>query len=591
MDSTFSLTMQHSYHRQTFMRESTTHFDKENIDPHPERSSKPQFSLTLAVHPSRAVNFYSLASELPRAPVEVKRGCGTKANLEPLGTRTARWYGEDCSSLRVVDVLPSAPPTAKKLCGTQANLEPLDTRTIRRYDKDYSSLKLVEVPPFAAFDFGSGQALPPRKIMRSADASVKAEPETVTIYNETGRQARWNSNARALASFSKPFTTLASATDQPQHSFRSFSASHDAELLSYLQSRRVSPGFLVEIDLFLANHSELLEHVPDFVVQINQSSPLKAYKMFIKGYTRPARYLHGVLREDEEFSVLYAIPKLVDAYDIELIEFFEGYEYRLDVLQQIDEEVEKLCQEAHHKRLNREKRFLVAYALFGNAIDVYKYYEYNYQDTWLPHRYLPEHVVLSDVPKPQNYTDPVPRVLSQPGEHCAENVRSWPHTRRHMARACDAGVDVIEVLLDDFTTELMRRGFRRNEIEQLKRDAAAAVAHQRAICGSADIVDLVMNGAAHVHPVPRAAPVAKARAKAKASHRNAAATRVRKQHIRTMLQRLTQNGGVNGGAMDRAEAYKLVSLWLEELQAMGRGKSNSVVRQARALQQRFLRKR
>jgi len=64
--------------------------------------------------------------------------------------------------------------------------------------------------------------------------------------------------------------------------------------------------------------------------------------------------------------------------------------------------------------------------------------------------------------------------------------------RLQMARACDAGVDVVDVLMEEFIAGLARRGFRRVEIDKLKRRAEMEVNHQRKISGTADIVDLVM---------------------------------------------------------------------------------------------------
>ena len=77
-----------------------------------------------------------------------------------------------------------------------------------------------------------------------------------------------------------------------------------------------------------------------------------------------------------------------------------------------------------------------------------------------------------------------------------------------MARACDAGVDVIEVLLEDFTAALCRQGLRRTEIEQMRRDAVRNIDHQRTTQGGRDIVDMVMDRASRAHPEDfgRAAP-------------------------------------------------------------------------------------
>jgi len=46
--------------------------------------------------------------------------------------------------------------------------------------------------------------------------------------------------------------------------------------------------------MFLAAHPEIAHHVPRFAQQINHLPPLDAYKFFMKGYTKPARYIEGV---------------------------------------------------------------------------------------------------------------------------------------------------------------------------------------------------------------------------------------------------------------------------------------------------------
>lgn len=74
-------------------------------------------------------------------------------------------------------------------------------------------------------------------------------------------------------------------------------------------------------------------------------------------------------------------------------------------------------------------------------------------------------------------------------------MRSHPGTRARMARAADQGVDVIEVLLDDFTSALVRQGLKRLEIERMRKEAVRNIDHQRDTQGGRDIVDMVMNHA------------------------------------------------------------------------------------------------
>lgn len=68
----------------------------------------------------------------------------------------------------------------------------------------------------------------------------------------------------------------------------------DRELHEYLENRRVSPFFVHEIDQFLLTYPELAELQPEWCHRIATLSPLDAYRFFVKGYTKPARYLSGV---------------------------------------------------------------------------------------------------------------------------------------------------------------------------------------------------------------------------------------------------------------------------------------------------------
>jgi len=69
-----------------------------------------------------------------------------------------------------------------------------------------------------------------------------------------------------------------------------------------------------------------------------------------------------------------------------------------------------------------------------------------------------------------------------------------------MAHANDAGVDVIDVLLDDFTAVLCRQGLKRKEIEMMRSEAVRNVDHQRRTGGGKDIVDMVMGRAHRTEP-------------------------------------------------------------------------------------------
>lgn len=72
-------------------------------------------------------------------------------------------------------------------------------------------------------------------------------------------------------------------------------------------------------------------------------------------------------------------------YDTELVDFFGGYEYRVDILQKIDAEVARLEQALlYGDRVTFAQRKLLGYTLWGNVADAFKFYEYNYQEVRKP---------------------------------------------------------------------------------------------------------------------------------------------------------------------------------------------------------------
>jgi hypothetical protein len=77
-------------------------------------------------------------------------------------------------------------------------------------------------------------------------------------------------------------------------------------------------------------------------------------------------------------------------------------------------------------------RKLVSYAVWGNAVDAYKFWEYSYQEEYLAHRYLPLHSVLTHLSEPADENEPLPSVFGCSGRH--------RYVRRRMARANDQGV-------------------------------------------------------------------------------------------------------------------------------------------------------
>lgn len=278
--------------------------------------------------------------------------------------------------------------------------------------------------------------------------------------------------------------------DRPARLFQRLSNSDDPELLGYLARRHVTIGFLHEIDLLLRNNPELYHYSREWADDFNSRRPLDAYKFFLKGYTKPARYVPGYLPDVQLFTLpqCYIPVRLDVTYDEELADFFDGVPYRHDILQEIDRIVDGFCYQIQCGMfVKASDRRLVVYALWGNPIDAYKYYEYNYQTTWLKHRHLPEHIELDKVPKSDNYTLPVASVIGPDEGH-----RSHQATRMRMARAHDQGIDVLEVLIQDFVCRLAQKGHRRNHIEKMKRKAQDALNEERKAPQGLDIVDMIM---------------------------------------------------------------------------------------------------
>lgn len=226
----------------------------------------------------------------------------------------------------------------------------------------------------------------------------------------------------------------------------------------------------------------------------NRKRPLAAYLFFVKGYTRPARYVNNYLPDDDRGLLAAAGGSdfTTMKHDDELQDFFDGYEYRWDILAKIDEEAQKLCNILMQGgRLSHAQRTLVVLAMFGNVVDAYKYYEYNYQTDWLPHRYLPEHVMLLELPKSQ-LAGPVPHHINRSGRECGR-ISSHHLTRARMARAHDAGVDVLDVLRRDLEAECVRSGLKRWAIYEVSAEAQHRIDDERQHPTGQDVVDLVMD--------------------------------------------------------------------------------------------------
>lgn len=78
------------------------------------------------------------------------------------------------------------------------------------------------------------------------------------------------------------------------------------------------------------------------------------------------------------------IPLLVKSYDPELIDFFDGWDYRYDILEMIDRNVDDLARKHEHGiNLTQGEYKMMCFGIYANPVDAYKYYEYNYQDSFL----------------------------------------------------------------------------------------------------------------------------------------------------------------------------------------------------------------
>lgn len=165
---------------------------------------------------------------------------------------------------------------------------------------------------------------------------------------------------------------------QPKHEkrlhFREFATLRDRDLLAYLDSRNISVNFLVEIDQLLRAHPEITSCSQGLQMLriMNASSPLGAYQHFIRGYTRPARYIDGIVSTDFKLPPGFRPPSVTAKHDPELEEFFSGFEYRWDILNNIDQTVDDACAALSAGRfVSHNLRRLICYVAWGNPIDAY----------------------------------------------------------------------------------------------------------------------------------------------------------------------------------------------------------------------------
>ena len=146
------------------------------------------------------------------------------------------------------------------------------------------------------------------------------------------------------------------------------------------------------------------------------------------------RYNDGIVKPDNVMIPAdYPYQPLITKTDPELVEFFEGFQYRWDIIARIDNAVrEGLSKLSLGRPISSGYRRLICYAVWGNPSDAYKWYEYQLQEEYLPHRYLPEHVVLRHLPKLAGDAVPLPSSLDRPRRH--------KDVRFRMARANDEGL-------------------------------------------------------------------------------------------------------------------------------------------------------
>jgi hypothetical protein len=112
---------------------------------------------------------------------------------------------------------------------------------------------------------------------------------------------------------------------------------------------------------------------------------------------------------------------MADRYDPELEAWFDGTPYRTDLLQVMDEEVDRVAAKLwRREHVTFPERKFLAYCVWGNLVDAFKYFEYNYQTSWLPHRYLPEHGMNRSLTK----TDAVSSALTVTDSHASQSSKT-----------------------------------------------------------------------------------------------------------------------------------------------------------------------
>jgi hypothetical protein len=104
--------------------------------------------------------------------------------------------------------------------------------------------------------------------------------------------------------------------------------------------------------------------------------------------------------------------------------------------------------------------------------------------------------MLLEIPKPPRYCEPIPRTVIGKYDPCV--AVSFRAVRVSMARAHDAGVDVVDVLLDNFTSALCRKRLKQADIARLRGEAMHLLDEERLHRRGRDVVDMVMSLAANI---------------------------------------------------------------------------------------------
>jgi hypothetical protein len=108
------------------------------------------------------------------------------------------------------------------------------------------------------------------------------------------------------------------------------------------------------------------------IKDMNDMPALQAYRLFLRGYTRPARYVDGIISTAFTLPPNFQPPSVYDRQDIELQDFFSGFDTRNDILDGIDRAVADACAAmSAGLSVSSDLKRLVCYACWGNPIDAF----------------------------------------------------------------------------------------------------------------------------------------------------------------------------------------------------------------------------